>query len=153
MARDDGRETPENWQKFLDLSAGNWIGPKNTPRESPDWKPFNSSLAYTSRKAASTIIRQLFSFLHKTGYLKFNPFDQIPAKVRFLPGEGKPKDLRTVLYLRPNGRKSKHTLLSCLLILSVCGSRFFFVLGKELGMRASEMINARCGWLNTHASA
>jgi len=87
-----GRETPENWQKSWIYPQETWIGPKNTPRESPDWKPFNSSLAYTSRKAASTIIRQLFSFLHKTGYLKFNPFDQIPAKVRFLPGEGKPKE-------------------------------------------------------------
>ena len=86
------RETPENWQKSWIYPQETWIGPKNTPRESPDWKPFNSSLAYTSRKAASTIIRQLFSFLHKTGYLKFNPFDQIPAKVRFLPGEGKPKE-------------------------------------------------------------
>ena len=87
-----GRETPENWQKSWIYPQETWIGPKNTPRESPDWKPFNSSLAYTSRKAASTIVRQLFSFLHKTGYLKFNPFDQIPAKVRFLPGEGKPKE-------------------------------------------------------------
>ncbi len=55
-----GRETPENWQKSWIYPQETWIGPKNTPRESPDWKPFNSSLAYTSRKAASTIVRRSF---------------------------------------------------------------------------------------------
>lgn len=142
-----GRESQENWAKSWIYPQENWIGPKNTPRESSDWRPFNSSLAYTSRKAASTIIRQLFSFLHKTGYLKFNPFDQIPAKVRFLPGEGKPKEFAD-RSLSPSQWEEIETHLASL-PLNIVRMRLevLFVLGKELGMRASEMINARCGWI------
>lgn len=142
-----GRETPENWQKSWIYPQETWIGPKNTPRESPDWKPFNSSLAYTSRKAASTIVRQLFSFLHKTGYLKFNPFDQIPAKVRFLPGEGKPKEFADRSLSPAQWEEIKTHLAQLPLDLVRMRLEVLFVLGKELGMRASEMINARCGWI------
>ena len=142
-----GRETPENWQKSWIYPQETWIGPKNTPRESPDWKPFNSSLAYTSRKAASTIVRQLFSFLHKTGYLKFNPFDQIPAKVRFLPGEGKPKEFADRSLSPVQWEEIETHLAQLPLDLVRMRLEVLFVLGKELGMRASEMINARCGWI------
>ena len=38
------------------------------------------------------MIRLLFSFLVKTGYLQYNPFDQVSGKVRLLPGEGAPRD-------------------------------------------------------------
>lgn len=142
-----GRAKEEDWNKKWIQPQSRWLGPKNTLRTDPAWCPFNSSLAYTSRKAAATIIRQLFSFLQKTGYLKFNPFDQIPAKIRFLPGEGKPKEfadrslsaaqwdeIAAYLEKQPDGLMKRRM-------------RVLLMLGKELGMRATEMVNARCGWV------
>ena len=38
-----------------------------------------------------TVVRQLFNFLKKTGYIIYNPFDQISSKVPYLDGEGAPK--------------------------------------------------------------
>ena len=44
-----------------------------------------------SRRNAVTVVRQLYNFLKKTGYLIFNPFDQVSGKVPLLRGEGAPQ--------------------------------------------------------------
>lgn len=142
-----GREKPEVWSQKWIYSQQEWIGAKNTPRSDPGWRPFNSALAYTSRKAASTIIRQLFSFLHKTGYLKFNPFDQIPAKVRLLPGEGKPKEFADRSLSPAQWEEIEQHVRGLPEDLTKMRFEVLLMLGKELGMRANEMINARCGWI------
>lgn len=142
-----GRAKEDDWNKKWIQPQSRWLGPKNTLRTDPSWCPFNSSLAYTSRKAAATIIRQLFSFLHKTGYIKFNPFDQIPAKIRFLPGEGKPKEFADRSLSAAQWEEIENYLAAQSDGLFKRRMKVILLLGKELGMRATEMVNARCGWV------
>lgn len=142
-----GRREPEDWEKTWHTPQSFWIGPKNAARLSRQWRPFNGPLTAASRKTALTVVRLLFAFLTKTGYLRFNPFDQVSGKVHLLPGEGAPaafadrsltprqwEGLLTYLAGEPDGLAKSRLLV-------ILG------LGKGLGMRASEIIAARTGWI------
>lgn len=142
-----GRTDEAVWKKHWRLPQTTWIGKKNEPRLSEGWRPFNGPLSASSRKSAMTILRLLFSFLVKTGYLRFSPFDQISAKVRLLPGEGAPKAFadrsltpqqweEILAYLEDMKEGESKARLAVILSL-----------GKGLGMRASEMLNATAGWI------
>ena len=142
-----GRLEPGAWQQKWNLPQTIWVGPKNAPRLSAQWRPFNGPLSVSSRKTSLTVVRILFGFLTKTGYLRSNPFDQVSSKVRYLPGEGAPKAFadRSLtprqwkavlehLEKMPDGEAK----LRIRIVLS---------LGKGLGMRASEMIHCRADWI------
>ncbi len=154
-----GRTDEAAWQSAWREPQSRWIGPKNVPRLSPAWRPFNGPLMSTSRRNAMTVVRLLFNFLTKTGYLVFNPFDQVSTKVPLLKGEGIPQafadrslteaqweEITSHLTLLPEGwPRSRMKLI--------------LMMGKSLGMRASEMLDARAAWiverrigLKTHAA-
>ena len=86
-----GRTDESEWAQTWKIPQSAWIAPKNTPRKSPRWRPFNGPLSVMSRRNAVTVVRQLYNFLKKTGYLIFNPFDQVSGKVPLLRGEGAPQ--------------------------------------------------------------
>lgn len=143
LGRTDEKAWAQKWKKPQSL----WIGPKNTPRESPAWRPFNGPLGPSSRKNAIVVVRQLYNFLKKTGYLIFNPFDQVSPKVPLLKGEGAPQafadrslteaqwdDIVAHLAILPEGWPRERMKL-------------ILMMGKSLGMRASEMIEARADWI------
>lgn len=142
-----GRLEPEVWADRWHLPQSTWIGPKNAARLSPQWRPFNGPLSVSSRKTSLTVIRILFGFLNKTGYLRSNPFDQISSKVRFLPGEGAPKAFAD----RSLTPRQWEAVLAHLESMPESEAklriRIVLSLGKGLGMRASEMINARADWI------
>ncbi len=142
-----GRLDDNEWKKRWRCPQSDWIGPKNLPRESPDWRPFNAPLSQASRKLTMTVIKQLFNFLKKTGYIIYNPFDQITNKVPFLQGEGAPKEFadRSFTeeqwsmisdYFESQDDSERHARLAVILML-----------GKGLGLRASEMLQSRAGWI------
>ncbi len=143
-----GRTSEETWIARWNQPQSTWLGPKNTARSSGDWRPFSSALSYASRKIAMTVIRQLFSFLQKTGYLRMNPFDQISPKIPLLPGEGKPKEYAD----RSLSKEQWDEILTYLdgMPDSIQKARLKVILlmGKGLGMRCSEMINARASWIS-----
>ena len=129
------------------LPQSRWIGPKNAERATALWKPFNGPLSSASRKNAIVVVRQLFNFLKRTGYLIFNPFDQVSPKVPLLKGEGAPQafadrsltpeqwsEITGHLSLIPEGQPRERMKL-------------ILMLGKSLGLRASEMLEARTGWI------
>lgn len=142
-----GRTEPNVWAQHWKLPQSVWIGPKNAPRMSKQWRPFNGPLTISSRKTALTVIRILFSFLVKTGYLRFNPFDQITSKVRFLPGEGAPKAFADRSLTDTQWQEVLAYLESLPDSLASRRMRVVLSLGKGLGLRASEMIHARAGWI------
>ena len=93
------------------------------------------------------IVRQLFNFLKRTGYLIFNPFDQVSSKVPLLKGEGAPQafadrsltpdqweEVVARIPLLPEGLPRERMKL-------------ILMMGKSLGMRASEMLDARTDWI------
>ncbi len=136
-----GRTDEQTWsQRWLQPQTV-WLGPKNIPRDSRDWRPFNCALSFSSRKAASTIVRQLFTFLHKTGYLRFNPFDQISSKVQLLPGEGKPKEFADRSLTKEQWEEIEEYLDKQPDDILKARLKVMLLLGKGLGMRASEMLN------------
>lgn len=142
-----GRTEESIWNQSWKLKQDNWIGPKNIARLSHEWRPFNGPLTISSRKTALTVVRLLFNFLSKTGYLRFNPFDQVSAKVRYIEGEGAPKAYAD-RSLTPKQWRAVTTYLEELPD-SESKARISVVLalGKGLGMRASEMIHAKCSWI------
>lgn len=142
-----GRLSDKDWARRWKLPQHDWIGAKNTPRENENWRPFNSALSHTSRKMSMTVVRQLFNFLKKTGYIIYNPFDQISTKVPYLEGEGAPKAFadrsftedqwQTIYqYFESQDDDERHARMAVILML-----------GKGLGLRASEMLQARAGWI------
>lgn len=86
-----GRTDEKAWARQWRIPQSRWIGPKNMPRTSPAWRPFNGPLSATSRRNAVVVVRQLHNFLKNTGYLIFSPFDQVSPKVPLLKGEGAPQ--------------------------------------------------------------
>lgn len=142
-----GRTDDAKWRTQWRIPQEAWFCPKNTRRSSPAWRPFNGPLSHTSRQLAVVVVRQVYSFLKKSGYLIFSPFDQVSAKVPLLKGEGVPKafadrslteaqwdDIVSRLPLLPEGWPRERMKL-------------ILMMGKSLGMRASEMIDARTGWI------
>ena len=142
-----GRSSDETWGARWNQPQSTWLGPKNTTRSSGAWRPFSSALSYSSRKIAMTVVRQLFKKKKKTGYLKMNPFDQISPKIPLLPGEGKPKEYAD----RSLSKEQWDEILAYLEAMpeSIQKARLkvILLLGKGLGMRCSEMINARSSWI------
>lgn len=143
LGRRDERDFKERWK----LPAAVWIGPKNATRDSSAWRPFNGPLGSASRRNALVVVRQLCNFLKKTGYLIFNPFDQVSPKVPLLKGEGAPqafadrsltdmqwREIADRIELLPEGLPRERM-------------RLILMLGKSLGLRASEMLEARASWI------
>jgi site-specific recombinase XerD len=143
-----GRTREDDWSDRWREPQTRWIGPKNALRASAEWRPFNCALSYSSRKTAFTVVRQLFSFLQKTGYLKFNPFDQISPKIPLLPGEGKPKEFADRSLSKDQWNEVLVYLDSLPDSLQKARLEVILLLGKGLGMRASEMLNARSSWID-----
>lgn len=142
-----GRLNEKDWAKRWKNPQHDWIGAKNTPRDNDNWRPFNSALSHTSRKMSVTVARQLFNFLKKTGYIIYNPFDQISSKVPYLDGEGAPKafadrsfseDQWQSIYnfFESQDDNERHARMAVILMF-----------GKGLGLRASEMLQARASWI------
>lgn len=142
-----GRFDEKQWARRWKCPQHDWIGKKNTSRDDPQWRPFNEALSHTSRKLAMTVIRQLFTFLKKTGYIIFSPFDQISSKVPYLEGEGAPKAFADRSFTEEQWAhvmdcfeaeedNEAHARLAVILML-----------GKGLGLRASEMLAAQTGWI------
>lgn len=140
-----GRASAKSWCWNIPQAA--WIGPKNVARSDASWKPFNGPLSHTSRKMALTVVRQLFGFLAKTGYIVHNPFDQISPKVPYLAGEGAAKrfadrsfseaqwdEVHAQFEAMPDGPEKARMAV-------------ILAFGKGLGMRASEMLAARASWV------
>ncbi len=142
-----GRREPAQWSASWRLPQTAWIGPKNAARLSGDWRPFNGPLSISSRRTALTVVRILFGFLTKTGYLRFNPFDQVSTKVHFLAGEGAPSAFADRSLTPRQWQEVTAHLERLGDSLAARRMRVILSLGKGLGMRASEMINARTGWI------
>ena len=142
-----GRLDEVEWNKRWKCPQHNWIGPKNLSRDNPHWRPFNAALSQGSRKLAMTVIRQLFNFLKKTGYIIYNPFDQISGKVPFLEGEGAPKEYADRSFTEEQWTKVNEYFESIEDSEHHARLAVILMLGKGLGLRASEMLQSRASWI------
>lgn len=144
---DLGRLSVRQWSKKWRVAQEIWIGPKNAERGTPEWKPFNGPLSYASRRQAVTVIRLFFNFLVKTGYLSLNPFDQVSPKIPLLPGEGKPQQFADRSLTAEQWEDVLEHLRSMPEGLAKLRLEVILMMGKGLGMRASEMLSAKASWI------
>jgi site-specific recombinase XerD len=73
-----GRTQPEAWP--FRIAQTQWIAPRNTPRFSPAWRPFDGPLSATSIRHALTILSSLFEWLVRVQYCAFNPWEAVGRK-------------------------------------------------------------------------
>ncbi|MBO7173026.1 MAG: site-specific integrase [Burkholderiaceae bacterium] len=142
-----GRLPESLWSQQWSLPQHDWLGAKNTPRTDPQWRPFNAPLSHTSRKMALMTVRQLFNFLTKTGYIIHNPFDQITRKVPFLEGEGAPKEYADRSFSDDQWAQVSDYFINLEDDEAKARLAVILMMGKGLGLRASEMLNARAEWI------
>lgn len=142
-----GRTDEGAWAEDWKIPQSAWIAPKNTQRKDPNWRPFNGPLSVMSRRNAVTVVRQLYNFLKKTGYLIFNPFDQVSGKVPLLRGEGAPQAFGD----RSLTERQWDEIVAHIDTLPEgypqARMRAILMLGKTLGLRSSEIIDARASWI------
>ncbi|MCF0253415.1 MAG: tyrosine-type recombinase/integrase, partial [Duodenibacillus sp.] len=141
-----GRLEPKAWARKWTAPQHVWIGPRNAPRSSPEYRPYNGPSGASSRKASMTAVRLLFGFLMRTGYLLFNPFDQVSAKVRLLPGERAPQPFADRSLSDSQWSDVLAHLAGLPDTLATARIRVILSLAKGLGMRATEVISAQSDW-------
>jgi len=64
-----GRVSVEQWP--FRLAPDEWIGKRNTPRFSPNWRPFDGPLSATSVRQALTILSSMFEWMVRVRVLYF----------------------------------------------------------------------------------
>jgi site-specific recombinase XerD len=132
---------------------GRWVGPVRA-RTSPDWRPFNGSLSARSVAHALSILGALFRWLIEQRYVLANPFAGV--KVRDATGinvldashafsEGEWALVRTIadgLEWSPEGSPRWSAPAAQRL-------RFLLDFGYATGLRASELVGATLGHVET----
>lgn len=132
---------------------GRWVGPVR-PRTSPDWRPFNGSLSARSVAHALSILGALFRWLIEQRYVLANPFAGV--KVREASGsnvldvshafsEGEWTLVRTIAegleWLSEGAPRWSAPAAQRL--------RFLLDFGYATGLRASELVDATLGHVET----
>ncbi|MBB3259278.1 site-specific recombinase XerD [Paraburkholderia bannensis] len=128
---------------------GRWVGPVR-PRTSPDWRPFNGRLSARSVAHALSILGALFRWLIEQRYVLANPFAGV--KVRDAGGtgvldashaftEGEWALTRTIA----DGLEWSHGWSAP----AAQRVRFLLDFGYATGLRASELVGAALGHVET----
>ncbi|WP_321817430.1 MULTISPECIES: site-specific integrase [unclassified Paraburkholderia] len=126
-----------------------WIGPVR-PRTSPDWRPFNGSLSARSVAHALTILGALFRWLIEQRYVLANPFAGV--KVR---DAGNANVLDTSHAFTEGEWALTRTIAEGLEWSSGWSApaaqrlRFLLDFGYATGLRASEIVGATLGQIET----
>ncbi len=141
-----GRVQPDQW--LFRLPQENWIAPRNTPRFSSDWRPFDGALSASSVKHALTILGGLFEWLVSVQYCAFNPWgaigkslartDDVPGDVELTRvfSEGQWQFLMDFTRRLPDNALSRR----------LC---FVLPLAQSTGLRLSELVDAQTGRIYT----
>ncbi|MEX3939755.1 phage integrase family protein [Paraburkholderia sp. BR10937] len=130
---------------------GRWVGPVRA-RTSPDWRPFNGSLSARSVAHALSILGALFRWLIEQRYVLANPFSGV--KVRGASGvqaldtshafsEGEWALVRTIA----DGLEWSYGWSAP----AAQRLRFLLDFGYATGLRASELVGATLGHVETDA--
>ena len=74
---ENGKEWTWDWNVPLD----EWIGPRQEPRRSKYWKPFNGQLSKGSQRLSLTVLSAMCEWMVRQRYLDSNPFKDV-AKIK-----------------------------------------------------------------------
>lgn len=141
-----GRTAPSQWPYRIPQES--WIGKRNTPRFSPNWKPFDGALSSSSVRHTLTIVSSLFEWLVRVQYFAFNPWDVVgkkPASQTDAPedleltrvfSEAQWQYLNNHLATKPDEPHARRL-------------RFVLPFAYATGLRLSELVDAMIGRLYT----
>lgn len=134
-----------------------WIGPVR-PRGAPDWRPFSGALSARSAAYALSVLGAMFRWLIEQRYVLANPFAGV--KVRDTRGasaldtshaftEGEWMLVRTIA----DGLEFRKTDVPAAAWTPAVAQRLRFILdfGYATGLRASELVGATLGDIDTDA--
>ncbi len=137
--------TPETYWRWR-IPQPQWIGPRNTPRWSPDWRPYEGSLSLRSQQQSYTILKSMFEWLTRSRYLDSNPWDGV--RKPNIEVQGANPDLEMD---RAFSRGQWQFIMQCLADLpdGAASARLRFVLpfAYATGLRLSELVDAKVGRL------
>jgi site-specific recombinase XerD len=128
-----------------------WVGPLR-PRSSPDWRPFAGNLSARSAAHALSILGALFRWLIEQRYVLANPFAGV--KVR---GSGRAAALDASRAFTEGEWRLVRTIADGLewsygwTAPAAHRLRFLLDMGFASGLRASEMVGATLGHIETDA--
>lgn len=137
--------TPEAEWTFR-VPQSRWIGPRNIPRHSPAWRPFDGPLSSASIRQALAIVSAMFAWLVRVHYCAFNPWEAVGRKLAPTPEAPPEIELARVFsraqwqylteYVARQPTDAYHGRL-----------RFVLAFAYATGMRLSELVSARVGHL------
>lgn len=133
----DALDNPEAEWKWQTAPA-RWIGKRNVPRGSEDWRPFCGRLALTSQRQAVVILTGMFEYLRRQQYLQTNPWDGVAPLLPTAPAIRKdhsltPRQWEAVLATLDEREEKNEAYLRL---------RFALLLGYLTGIRLDEMAKA-----------
>lgn len=67
------------------LAEADWIGKRQAPRWSAQWRPFSGRLTLTSQRQALVILTALHEWLTRQRYLRANPWSAVPPTLAQAP--------------------------------------------------------------------
>lgn len=141
-----GRVSVEQWPFRLPQNI--WIGKRNTPRFSPNWRPFDGPLSATSVRQALTILSSLFEWLVRVQYCAFNPWDAVGKKLA--PRDDMPEDIElTRVFSEGQWRHLMDCFSSRPSDAETLRLRFVLSFAQATGLRLSELVGAKVGHLYT----
>jgi len=141
-----GRTPAEEWP--FGVPQDDWIGKRNTPRFSPNWRPFDGPLSAVSARQALAIVSSLFEWLVRVQYCAFNPWDAVGRKLA--PSDDAPADIElTRVFSEAQWRYLTDHLEHLPGDSHTERLRFTLPFAYATGLRLSELADARTGRLYT----
>jgi site-specific recombinase XerD len=137
--------TPEHQWRWR-IPQARWIGRRNIPRWSPDWRPYEGTLALRSQQQSYTILKSMFEWLVKMRYLDSNPWDGTAKPNIEVAGANPDLEMTHAL-----SRGQWDFIMGYLdqLPMDARSARLRFVLpfAYATGLRLAELVDARAGRL------
>jgi site-specific recombinase XerD len=140
-----GRTPPEAWRWRIPQER--WIGKRNIPRWSPEWRPFDGALSLSSQRQAYTILKSMFEWLVKVRYLDSNPLDGVPPPQRVMGVATAPDLELTHAFTRSQWAFLMEYLHGQPMDESIRRLRFVLPFAYATGLRLAELVDARLGRL------
>jgi site-specific recombinase XerD len=141
-----GRTQTERWP--FRIPQDDWIGKRNTPRFSPNWRPFDGPLSASSVRQALTIVSSLFEWLVQVQYVSFNPWAAV-GKKQASSTDAPPDIEMTRAFSVGQWQYLMDYLYSLPLTDATRRLRFMLPFAHATGLRLSELVEATTGRLYT----
>lgn len=142
------REDAAAYRAFLARPPAAWCGPRHHQRWSPMWRPLEGPLTPVALRQALVILRSLFAFLTRQGYVTGNPFDETPLPSQDGQPLGSNRTLSFAQWDHIDARLRAHGDTEAARRLRR-GMRWLYA----TGLRLAEIASVRCGNLHSRHEA